>query len=692
MSESERVPLLKDDSARDDPVYVNVPPTGHTESSIDGASEVRENTIYQPYVEKRRELSHHRKSYSEGVDPISLSWENVNVYVKSERKKCCGGSSKAVKQKQILRNVTGLVKPGTLLAIIGASGAGKSTLMNVLTGRNVVQYIIEGGIKVNGVDVGKGIKNISAYVQQDELFLGTLTVREQLIFRALLRMDKSLKKKARLQRVEEVITEMGLSKCADTQVGTPGRTKGISGGEKKRLSFASEALTNPPLMFCDEPTSGLDSFMAQNIVQTLQNMASKGRTILCTIHQPSSEVFAMFDEVLLLAEGRTAFVGPSKEAFEFFSSKGFLCPPNFNPADFYVLTLAIVPGKEAECRDKVEKLCDAFSGSETYGKMKTDINDVSSKIQDQSSSVVFEDAFASGNDRYQTSWIRQFSTVLWRSWISVFRDVILFRVRVLQTLLIALVFGLIYLKQEYNQEGVMNINGALFLLITNASFSSMFSVINSFPIELEIFMREYGSGLYRVDVYFLSKTFAELPTFVFLPWLMVLVLYWMIGFYNEAITFLICSGVVILVANVAVSFGYLISTVAGSVNIALAIAPPLLIPFMLFGGLFLNNGSVPVYFIWLKYISWFQYANEVLSVNQWENVHSLECGPSNGTLPGNGTDSPQRCYRDGQDVLNYLNFTEDNVVLDLCLMCALLVGFRLLAFLVLLFKARRSKS
>ncbi|XP_071102630.1 protein white-like [Haliotis cracherodii] len=692
MSASEKVPLLKGDTARDSHVYVNVPPRGQSETTIDGSLEVRENKIYEPYIAKRREQSHHRKSYSEGVDPIHLSWENVNVYVKSERKKCCGGGSEAVKQKQILRNVTGMVKPGSLLAIIGASGAGKSTLMNVLTNRNVAQYIVEGEIKVNGVDVGRGIKNISAYVQQDELFIGTLTVKEHLIFRALLRMDRSLKKKARLQRVEEVIVEMGLSKCVDTQIGTPGRTKGISGGEMKRLSFASEALTNPPLMFCDEPTSGLDSFMAQNIVQTLQNMASKGRTILCTIHQPSSEVFAMFDEVLLLAEGRTAFMGSSKDAFDFFSSRGHPCPQNYNPADFYVLTLAIVPGREPECREKVEQLCDAFNGSETYEKMKTNIKDVNSVAQDQTSSVVFEDAFSNGNDRYQIPWIRQFGTVLWRSWVSVFRDAILFRIRVLQTLLIAVVLGLIYLNQVYDQEGVMNINGALFLLITNASFSSMFSVVNSFPNEIAIFMREYGSGLYRVDVYYLAKTFAELPTFVFLPWLMVLVLYWMIGLYNDAVTFLITCGVVILVANVAVSFGYLISTVSGSVNIALAIAPPLLIPFMLFGGLFLNNGSVPVYFIWLKYLSWFQYANEVLSVNQWENVDHLECGGNNGTFPGNGTDGSQRCYKDGKDVLNYLNFSKDNVVLDLGLMCALLVGFRFLSFLVLLIKARRSKS
>lgn len=629
--------------------------------------------------------------------PVTLSWKNINVFVQEKKKKSGGSRAVGVDaeqgsfytvnstaaqpdngQKQIIKDVSGVVKPGTLLAILGASGAGKSTLMNVLTNRNLKDYRIEGDIQVNGVPIGSGIRNISAYVQQDDLFFGTLTVRETLTFRAMLRMDQNITKAARMERVEEVIVEMGLSKCADTQIGIAGRKKGISGGEAKRLSFACEMLTNPPVLFCDEPTSGLDTYMAQNIVQTLQTMAMKNRTILCTIHQPSSEIFAMFDQVLLMAEGRVAFMGPSAQAMEFFGSLNYHCPNNFNPADFYVLTLAVVPGKEEECRSKVHAICDAFGETKEAADIQHNIQKITA--ENRADAALMQEAFDS-ESRYEASWGQQFLSVLWRSWISLLRDVVLFRVRVMQTMVVAVVLGLIYLRLDYDQTGVMNINGAIFLLITNASFSNMFAVVNSFPNEIAIFLREYGSGLYRTDVYFLAKNLAELPTFVLLPALFIAIDYWMVGLYEAWQAYLIATGIIILVSNVAVSFGLIISSLAGNVNIALAIAPPILIPFMMFGGFFLNNDSVPVYFVWLKYLSWFKYANEYLMVNQWQDVESISCGTN------------ETCrYTKGEDVLSYLNFSADNNWLNLGLLFALFGGFRITSYIILLIRARLSKT
>ena len=119
--------------------------------------------------------------------------------------------------------------------------------------------------------------------------------------------------------------QLALSKCRNSHIGVPGRIKGISGGERKRLSFAAEVLTDPSLMFCDEPTSGLDSFMALNVVQVLKNLARVGKTVICTIHQPSSELYSMFDKMLLMAEGRVAFSGTPEEADDFFISWVQLC-------------------------------------------------------------------------------------------------------------------------------------------------------------------------------------------------------------------------------------------------------------------------------------------------------------------------------------------------------------------------------
>ncbi|XP_025094863.1 protein white-like [Pomacea canaliculata] len=631
------------------------------------------------------------------IVPAVLSWESITVRVKGKKgqKSSKGtvedasvpvpdpGKTQSKGGKIIIDNVSGIVKPGTLMAIMGASGAGKSTLLNVLTCRNLKSYVLQGEVKVNGVSLGSSIRNISGYVQQDDLFLGTLTVRETLRFRAMLRMDKNIKPKDRLAKVEEVIKEMGLSKCAQTQVGSTGQKRGISGGELKRLSFACEMLTNPPIMFCDEPTSGLDTFMAQNIVQTLQNMASRQRTILCTIHQPSSEIYALFDQLLLMAEGRVAFMGSTKQALEFFSSLNFVCPPNFNPSDFFVLTLAIVPGKEDECKRKVKAICDTFVQTEQGGQIMKDVKQVSSLRRQDS---LIEDAKKS-ESRYKTSWGRQFLSVFWRSWVSLTRDVVLLRVRAIQNLVVAVALGLIYLRLTYDQKGVMNINGAMYVLILNLSFNSMFSVVNSFPSEVPIFLREYGSGLYRVDVYFLSKILAELPTFIVFPLMYITVDYWMMGLYGTGEAYIINAAAIVLVANVAVSFGYVISTVSPNVNVGLALAPPMMIPLLLFGGFFLNDESIPVYFIWLKYLSWFKYANELVVVNQWKNVDSLSCDSGNSTIMAN------KClYRNGTDVLTYLSYSKNDMSLNVGLLFALLVGYRLLAFVILLIRARLSRS
>ncbi|CAG0879453.1 unnamed protein product [Darwinula stevensoni] len=182
--------------------------------------------------------------------------------------------------------VTGIVRSGELLAIMGASGSGKTTLMNAMTMRNLGKLKVSGRFMVNGKTVKRSaLTGMSAYIQQEDLFIGTLTVREHLRFQALLRMDKEIKYQQRMERVEQLIQEV---------------------------------LTDPPLLFCDEPTSGLDSYMAQQVVSLMKSLAEKGKTVVSTIHQPSSEVFVMFDQILLLAEGRIAFLGQAHRAISFF--------------------------------------------------------------------------------------------------------------------------------------------------------------------------------------------------------------------------------------------------------------------------------------------------------------------------------------------------------------------------------------
>ncbi|CAL4079531.1 unnamed protein product, partial [Meganyctiphanes norvegica] len=571
--------------------------------------------------------------------------------------------------------VTGICRPGELLAIMGASGAGKTTLLNVLTHRNSARLRVTGDLYANGKPVDPDtLTSRSAYVQQDDLFIGTLTVREQLVFQAMLRMDRHIPYDRRMTRVDEVIVELGLVKSADTKIGIPGRIKGISGGEMKRLAFACEVLTNPSLMFCDEPTSGLDSFMAQNVVAVMKNMAERGKTIISTIHQPSSEVYAMFDRVLLMAEGRVAFLGEVDACYQFFKKCGIPCPPNYNPADFFISTLAVQPGKEDNCRRAIHTICDEFAKSDDGKNLEKSVVENSREIERSYGFESTED-IAISKSPYKASWISQFRMLLWRSWLEVVREPMLIKVRFFQVVAISLLIGVIYLNQQLTQEGVTNINGALFLFLTNMTFQNVFGVVNTFCAQLPIFLREHFNGMYRTDVYFISKMLAELPFYIMYPFVFVAIAYYLVGFTNDVNNFFICAGIVVLVANSSISFGYMISCVARNISVALAIATPFIIPFMLFGGFFLNSGSVPGYLKWFKYLSWFSYGNEALLINQWTGVESITCGVNETT-----------CFPNGQAVLQFYHYDNSSITFNVVCLAALIVGYRSCCFYCIIIK------
>lgn len=608
------------------------------------------------------------------TERLTYSWENLNIFA-SVTQGC--GRKKTVTEKHILKDVTGICRPGELLAIMGASGAGKTTLLNALTFRSDAALKIKGSLYVNGRKVTPTLlTSRSAYVQQDDLFIGTMTVKEQLVFQANLRMDKDIPTHRRMERVEEVMKELSLVKCAGTLIGIPGRIKGISGGEMKRLAFACEMLTNPPLMFCDEPTTGLDSFMARNIVLAMRNMAQHGKTIISTIHQPSSEVFEQFDRVLLMAEGRVAFLGSTEGALDFFKGLGHHCPENFNPADFFISTLAIQPGEEEACREFVGGVCDTFSASSTGQGVRgaAMVNARGSEANAVGGAEYVEISMSP----YKASWGEQCKAVLKRSVMENIREPMVLRVKLFQTLLISLLVGLIYLDQGNDYIGVSNINGAIFLLLTQMSFSNTFGVVNAFCAELPVFLREHFNGIYRVDVYYLSKNVAELPFGIVLPLIFTSIMYFMVGMNPLVGRFFATVGILILVANAAVSFGYMISCLSKDVNVALALSAPLLIPLMLFGGFFLNSQSVPWYFIWIKYLSWFNYGNEALIINQWAGIQNITC-----------PDDVPMCSTTGDEVITTMGYNEANLGYDIGILLVLIVGYRFIGFLLLVAKTSR---
>jgi len=657
-------------------------------------------TIY-PTMYRRLSLLH-RLSFADVVERITLTWENINVYAPAKKSTVLRRSTDAAMDadllpKHILKNVSGAVEPSTLLAVMGASGSGKTTLLNVLTYRNRGNLDVQGEVKVNGGHIGKGMSSMSAYIQQEDIFIGTLTVKEHLWFQSQLKMDKEIPEDLRLEKIDEVMQEMSLHKCADVLIGVPGRVKGISGGEKKRLAFASEMLTNPPLFFLDEPTSGLDSYMAQNILVTLKGMAAKGRTIICTIHQPSSEVFELFDKLLLMAEGCVAYLGPARDATNFFNKCGYPIPINYNPADHFVRTLAVEPGKEEDCRQKIKKICEAYYASPECEHARRIIDD-STFHED---GAMFEEESFGNISPYKASWFRQLRVVLWRCMLNNLREPAVFRVRLLQVTVLGIIFGLVYLHQPIDQFGLTNINGALFLMQTQMTFGFIFNVVLAFPPEFPVFLREHFDGLYRVDVYFLGKTIAEIPQFIFLPLIFTSIMYWMVGLYPGASEFLINFIVNLLVCNVSVSFGYLLSTAFNNVSLALALGPLFVVPCSMIGGFFVNPATIPVYMIWLKYVSWFTYANEIMVVTQWKNYGNISCEdysqktkaftPSfiSTTLP-TPADSGARCVHSGAEVLETFGYKESNLPFDFGMLIFLMLAFRLVSIMLFGIRARKT--
>ena len=255
--------------------------------------------------------------------PASLQFENVSYHLNG---------------KQILSGVQGIAQPGQLMAIMGASGAGKTTFLDILARKNK-RGVTEGQFYVNGERVPDNeYRSVVGFVDQDDTMLPTLTVHETILTSALLRLPRDMRISAKEQKVVEVEKQLGIFHIRDQLIGSEeGKGRGISGGEKRRVGIACELVTSPSILFLDEPTSGLDAFNAFNVIECLVTLAKTyNRTVIFTIHQPRSNIVALFDQLVLLAKGRVVYSGPFSGCQHYFDQIGYSCPPGFNIADYLV--------------------------------------------------------------------------------------------------------------------------------------------------------------------------------------------------------------------------------------------------------------------------------------------------------------------------------------------------------------------
>ncbi|CAF4139106.1 unnamed protein product, partial [Adineta steineri] len=261
---------------------------------------------------------------------ITVTYHNVTKVINVPAKMIDPSSKERFIQRTLLDSISGQIHPQQVVALMGPSGCGKTTLLNTLAGR--AMNGVSGDIWFNNQRYDKGMKRKLAYVLQQDLFFEPLTVKQQLTYTALLRLPNHLSRKDKLAQVEQIIDQLRIRKCANTPIML------VSGGEKKRVNIGTELLTNPSVIFLDEPTSGLDSTSAVALVEVLHELAMAGKTVITSIHQPSSQIFQSFDQLILLADGKTIFMGKPSNALAYFGTMGHQSPAQYNPAD-YVMDL-----------------------------------------------------------------------------------------------------------------------------------------------------------------------------------------------------------------------------------------------------------------------------------------------------------------------------------------------------------------
>jgi len=233
-------------------------------------------------------------------------------------------------KRPILQNVTGFIKRGSLTAVMGGSGAGKSTFVNVLMGK--IQHT-SGVVSVNDTPGRMArYKKLVGYVPQDDVVSPELTVRENILHSARIRLPRTWSTADVHAHVDAVLECLELDHVQDSLVGTIGKPV-ISGGQRKRVSIGMELAAAPMAIFLDEPTSGLDATAASSIMRTLRALAGLGITVIAAIHQPRQEIFAMIDDLILLATGQLIYQGPGANAKAFFEAQGFLFPRHANDGD-----------------------------------------------------------------------------------------------------------------------------------------------------------------------------------------------------------------------------------------------------------------------------------------------------------------------------------------------------------------------
>ncbi|KAI8569219.1 hypothetical protein RHMOL_Rhmol02G0261800 [Rhododendron molle] len=568
-----------------------------------------------------------RKGMVLPFQPLSLAFNHVNYYVDMPVEMKKQGIEED--RLQLLRDVSGAFRPGVLTALVGVSGAGKTTLMDVLAGRKTGRYI-EGTISISGYAKNQAtFARVSGYCEQNDIHSPYVTVYESLLYSAWLRLSSDVNTKTRKMFVEEVMELVELNLIRNFLVGLPG-IDGLLTEQRKRLTMAVELVANPSIIFMDEPTSGLDARAAAIVMRTVRNTVDTGRTIVCTIHQPSIDIFEAFDELLLMRRGgQIIYAGPlgrqSRDLIEYFEAVPGVpkIKDGYNPATW----MLEISAPTVETQLNVD-FAEIYANSSLYQRNQELIKELGTPP------LGSEDLYFS--TKYSQPFVTQCKACFWKQYWSYWRNPQYNAIRFFMTIVIGAIFGFILWKkgqQMTKQQDLINLMGAtyaavLFLGATNAS--SVQAIVN---IERTVFYRERAAGMYSALPYAFSQVAIEVVYVTIQTLVYFLILYSMIGYEWKVGKVLWFYYYLLMCFVYFTMYGMMVAALTPDVQIAAIVMTFFLGLWSLFCGFLIPRPQIPIWWRWYYWASPMAWTLYGLVTSQIGDKDALLEVPGEGDVP-----------------------------------------------------------
>ncbi|XP_051142940.1 ABC transporter G family member 31-like [Andrographis paniculata] len=569
--------------------------------------------------------SRNRASEKKGMilpfQPLVMTFHKVNYFVDMPKEMSSQGVPEG--RLQLLSNVSGVFSPGVLTALMGSSGAGKTTLMDVLAGRKTSGYI-EGDIKISGYPKEqKTFARVSGYVEQNDIHSPELTVYESLLFSSFLRLPKDVDERQRQEFVEEIMQLVELDCLRHALVGLPG-ISGLSTEQRKRLTIAVELVENPSIIFMDEPTSGLDARAAAIVMRTVRNTVDTGRTVVCTIHQPSIEIFEAFDELLLLKRGGRAIYGGklgqnSQTMINYFQGIRGVAPfpDGYNPAN-WMLEVTTPAGEESIDED----FSVIYANSQQY-------RDVEASIQTQS--IPPEDSQPlKFNTKFARSTLSQFKICFWKQKIIYWRKPHYNGIKMLFTTFCAVIIGTIFWdvgSKRSSAQALSALMGALYSSCIFLGINNSGTVQPIISIERSVFYRERAAGMYSPVPFALAQGLVELPYILVQAIIYSIITYFMINYERMAGKFFLYLLFMFLTFLYFTFFGMMVVGLTRTLNLAAVCATAFYATWELFSGFLIPVPNIPPWWIWLYYVCPVAWTLRGVITSQLGDVETAVIGP-----------------------------------------------------------------